>query len=497
MKKGFYSSKRFRYGSAATVFTCAFVAVVILFNIIFSALANRYLWYIDMTAEAVFSLSDATKEILSDVDDEINIYFTSEPDVLMNGSNSSLTKYVYNTALQLQSEYPNIHVTCKDIIKNRAFFEPFRTTAATDIYTTSVIVESGTEIRVYALESFFVVNSDDEAIWAYQGEKKLVSGILQVTSADLPIVYFTSEHGENLGESAQALYMLFAENGFDVRTINLATEEIDEDARIVIINNPVYDFIGAEAEDVSANEIKKLDDFLDRFGCLYVFVDPDHAGKLSNLSELLEEWGIAFTPDTYVRDFDHAVSTDGLSVVAKYDEETLGSSLYKDLTDNLSTLPKTISRYTMPIEILWENGGDLSGSRTVSPVITSYDSAKILKNGETVGSGEYNLMTMSRELRIIDNEYYYSYVVVSGSSNFCNSSYLYSNAYANSDIMSAAMRATGRDKILADIQFKVFDDTSLDITTAESNRWTIGLVTVLPAVAAITGLVIWVRRKHA
>lgn len=497
MKKGFYSSKRFRYGSAATVFTCAFIAVVILFNIIFSALASRYLWYIDMTAEEVFSLSDAAKEILADVDDEINIYFTCEPDELMNGTNSTWTKYVYNTALQLEAEYPNIHVTCKDIIKNRAFFEPYRTTAATDLYTTSVILEAGTEIRVFGLEAFFVMNSDDESIWAYQGEKKLISGILQVTSADLPIVYFTSEHGENLGDDAQALMALFAENGFDVRTINLATEEIDEDARILIINDPVYDFIGAEAEDASANEIKKLDEFLDRFGCLYVFADPDHAGSLSNLSELLEEWGIAFTPDTYVRDFDHAVSTDGLSVVAKYDEDTLGSSLYKDLTNNLSTLPKTISRYTMPIEILWESGGDLSGSRTVSPVITSYDTATALQNGEKVGSGEYNLMTMSREVRIIDNEYYYSYVIVSGSSNFCNSSYLYSNAYANSDILSAAMRATGRDKVLADIDFKIFDDTSLDITTAQSNKWSIALVTVLPVAAGIAGLVIWVRRKHA
>lgn len=496
MKNSFYKSKSFRYGSAATAFTCAFIAVVIVFNIIFTALASRYMWYIDMTKEEVFTLSEAAKEILSDIDDEVNIYFTSEPDELMNGSKSSWTKYVYNTALQLEAEFPNIHVTCKDIIKNRAFFERFRTTAATDIYTTSVIVESGTEIRVFALQAFFVMN-EDETIWAYNGEKKLISGILQVTSAELPIVYFTTEHGEKLGDGAQALVSLFYDNGFDVRTINLAKEEIDEDARIIIINDPVYDFIGAEADDASSNEIDKLDAFLDRFGCLYVFSDPDHAARLSNLSELLEEWGVALTPDTYVRDPDHSISTDGLSVVAQYDKETLGSSIYKDLTDNLDTMPKTISRYTMPIEILWTEGGGLSGSRDVSPVITSYDSASAIRNGETVGKGQYNLMTLSRETRIIDNEYYYSYVIVSGSSNFANSSYILSNAYANSDILSAAMRATGRDKILANIQYKVFDKTDLDITTAQSNDWSVALVTVLPAVCAVVGLVIWVRRKHS
>ena len=496
MKKGFYSTKSFRYGSAATAFTCAFIAVVVVFNIIFTALANRYLWYIDMTEESVFSLSEEAKDILSDIDEEINIYFTSEPDQLMNGTNGEWAKFVYNTARQLEAEFENITVTCKDIVKHRAFFEPYRTTAATNIYTTSVIVESGTEIRVFALEAFFVTN-EDGTIWAYNGEKKLLSGILQVTSAELPIVYFTSEHGESLGENAQALVNLFYENGFDVRPLNLTKDKIDEDARIIIINNPVYDFIGAEADDASANEIKKLDQFLDNFGCLYVFVDPNNAKRLNNLGEFLEEWGIGFTPDTVIRDAENSISSDGLSVVASYDKDTLGSSIYKDLMTNLTNMPKTISRNTMPIKILWEEGGNMSGARSVSPVLKSYESAQALQNNTVVDKGVFNLMTISQETRIIDNEYYSSYVIVSGSTNFANSTYLFSNAYANADILSAAMKATGRDKILANIEFKVFDDTSLDITTAQANDWTIANVLVLPAAAAVCGLVIWVRRKHS
>ena len=50
---------------------------------------------------------------------------------------------------------------------------------------------------------------------------------------------------------------------------------------------------------------------------------------------------------------------------------------------------------------------------------------------------------------------------------------------------------------MADIKFKVFDDTTLDITTAEANDWTVAMTLVFPAIAAVTGLVIWVRRKHA
>lgn len=496
-RNGFFRTKSFRYGSTATAFTAAFIAVVVVFNIIFTALANRYMWYIDMTNEEVFTLSEATKELLSDVDEEINIYFASEPDELMQGDTSMYSRFVYNTALQLETEFDNIHVICKDIVKNRSFFERFRTNTATQIYTTSVIVESGEEVQVYALQSFFTTEPDDGTVWAYSGERKFVSAILQLTSAELPIVYFTSEHGESIGDSAAELFHLFTENGFDVRTINLAKEEIDEDARIVIINNPRFDFIGSEADDESSNEIRKLDRFLDKFGCLMVFADPDHADRLNNLSEFLEEWGVGFTPDTVIRDTEHSISTDGLSVVAKYDTATLGNSIYKDLTQNLETLPKTISRYSMPIQILWEEGGSVSGSRDVSSILTTYDTAEAIYDGAVTDEGTFHLLTLSRESRIINNEEYYSFVVVSGSSAFADSKYLLSNAYANSDILTSTMKATGREKVLADIDFKVFDDTTLDITTAQANDWTVAMTVVLPVIAAVTGLVIWVRRKHA
>ena len=130
-------------------------------------------------------------------------------------------------------------------------------------------------------------------------------------------------------------------------------------------------------------------------------------------------------------------------------------------------------------------------------MLKSYETAPALQNNPVVDKGVFNLMTISQETRVIDNEYYSSYVIVSGSTNFANSSYLFSNAYANADILSAAMKATGRDKILANIEFKVFDDTSLDITTAQANDWTLANVLVLPAAAAVCGLVIWVRRKHS
>ncbi len=105
-------------------------------------------------------------------------------------------------------------------------------------------------------------------------------------------------------------------------------------------------------------------------------------------------------------------------------------------------------------------------------------------------------MTISRESRIVNNEYYYSYVLVSGSADYTDPAYLLSNTYANSDILYNTMRLTGRDRILADIEMKVLDDTSMDITTAQANRWTVALTVTLPVLIGVIGLAVHIRRRN-
>ena len=457
-RNSFFRSRKFKYGSVATAFTVAFVAIVVIFNIIFSALAQKYMWYIDMTKEQVFTLSEEAKEIMSDITEDVYIHFASEPDELMNGTNSSYTRYIYTTALQLEEEFPNVHVDAVSVLKNPSYFREFYQTTASDIDTTNVIVESGGEVRNFAATAFFTFNdvNDLSTVWAYSGEKRMISGIMQVTQTDKPIVCFTTEHGEALNtQDALTLFDLFDSNGFTVMPVNLAQDTVDDDCRIMVIYDPAYDFIGAEAEDQSRNEIEKIDKFLDRYGCLIVFGDPAHVDKLTNLNEFLEEWGIA-----------------------EYQKDTLGASIYSDL-NNLATPPKSIIRKSAPIEILWEQGGGLNGSREVSPVLKSYDTAELIKDG------------------MVTDEYYYSYVIAAGSPTFAGKSYLDSNAYANDDILAASMKAVGRERVLAVLERKPFDKSDITVTTAEANHWTVRMTTILPAIFAVAGLVVITRRKHS
>lgn len=497
MRNSFTKSRKFRYGSMATAFTIGFIAIVVIFNIIFTALASKYSWYIDMTEEQVFTLSDEAKEIMSDITNEVKIIFASEPDVLMTGSDSTYMRYVYTTAKQLEEECPNITVECVNVLKHPSYFREYYNTTNTDIDSDSVVVVSGNEIRIFAAEAFFTFDENYEYVWAYNGEYKLISGIMQVTQTDTPIVAFTTEHGESLDENgAGNLATLFADNGFQVETVNLANETLDDDCRILVIYNPRYDFIGSEADADQFNEIQKIDDFLDDYGCLLVFAEPQYVDNLTNLNEFLEEWGISYVGDTYIRDKDHAMTVDGYGIVTEYQSDTLGASIYSELS-KLSTPPKAMIYKSMPIDILWESGGDLSGSRDVSAVLKSHDTSELVVDGEVTEVGSYNVMTISRETRIVDNEYYYSYVIAAGSPTFADGAYVVSNSYANKDVLSAAMKAVGRERVLAVLDFKPFDDDDITITTDEANNWTAAMTLVIPVIVAACGIYVVTRRKHA
>ncbi|MBQ3900459.1 MAG: hypothetical protein II736_01925, partial [Clostridia bacterium] len=260
---------------------------------------------------------------------------------------------------------------------------------------------------------------------------------------------------------------------------------------------PIYDFIGIEAEKDSANEIDKIDRFLDGFGGLLVFESPEHSGNLKNLNEFLREWGIAFRSEVTVRDLSNSLSTDGFTIFTEYQsDDTLGGSFYSDL-NKLDSRPKAVISRAVPIDILWEEGGDLSGSRKASAMLKSPDGSELVEDGGTVETGSYNVLTMSLENRIIDNNNYYSYVMAVGSPSFASNSFLNSMAYGNRDIIYCTMKFVGRDGILADIDMKPFDDYTLTMTTKQANTMTAEMALILPVIAAAAGVIILVRRRRS
>ena len=496
------TNKRLKYGSTSAAITALAVALVVVANVIFTVLAARFMWFSDMTNSNLYTLSDEAIALLDQITAPVKIIFAADADKLEDGTYNENTPLVFNTAKQIAEHCPNVTVECHNVYKEYDFFKKYLATAASTIPTTSVVVESGSEYRLYTLDAFFIFDENYQKIWAYNGENKFVAGMMQVTAVEQPVVCFTIEHGEKTVDGgSKALAGLFVDAGFEVREVDLSKDDVPEDCRIVITNGPVYDFLGrVEAgDDQSANEIAKLDRFLDNYGCYMIFADPDTAGSLRNLNEFLEEWGIKFDTGAYIRDYDHSTSVDGLNIVAEYvrdEDKKLGADIYRDIAA-LDTMPKTVMRRAMPINVSWDENEGLTGMRKVFPVLRTYDTADTLRDGEVMNEDvARNLMTLSYDRVIINNNYYYSYVLACGTSSFTDDDNLLSQAFANSDILYSAMRSLGKERILNDLDYKAFDKTEVSVTTSQANGWTVALTAVLPVAVIVCGVVVTVRRKH-
>lgn len=556
------TGKKLRYGGMSALLTALIIAVVIIVNVIFSALAQKYLWYADLTPELLYTMSDKALDIIENGDDSfdtlspiemvdavraekleadpdfdtsslmINIIFCDDPDTL---DANSAQKYVHYTALELEEKFPDyINVEYYNIIRNPSSVSRFKTNSLSQIYTTSVIIEFGTEYRIREIRSFFTFSSStDDEPWAYNGEKAFTSSILAVTRAESPIACVTTNHGEGFAD-AEFLNTL-VDAGYIVRELDLAQQEIPEKCRLIVVFDPKTDFLVADGVS-EIDEIDKLDSFLDGTNSMMVFMSPE-TQRLDNFEEYLEEWGIAFDRYTdasgrevsgLIKDTTQSLTTDGYTFKAEYVTTGVGGNLTEDMRSrpvaqsiifsNAMSIsysdvysPKhytpSDSTDTEDVEYDYAGYGKDGTYRSIYDVFTTSSGAKAYAGSETPSAvatetNPLKLMTVSVENRTTQEDNYStiseaSYVVACGSVDFASSTMLQSNSYGNTDFLLTALRAIGREPVPVGLDFKPFADSTIDtVTTSEATQYTVVLATVPALCAAVVGVVVIVRRKN-
>ena len=105
-----YSGKTRRFGTVAVLLTVLTVVTVILLNGIVTKLALRYGWYIRMTPQLTFPVTDACYDYLDryvmdsvSAEEPLRIIFCDEE---QNIRSSDTQAYVLTTATELAERYP-------------------------------------------------------------------------------------------------------------------------------------------------------------------------------------------------------------------------------------------------------------------------------------------------------------------------------------------------------------------------------------------------------
>ena len=504
-----HDSRNLKYGSTAIILSVVLIAAIIMLNVIFYALTSKYAFYSDMTKNSTYTLSNEVKDVLSDVTEEVNIIFCHDRDYI---DSSSTLHDVLATAENLAEEYEWLNVKFINILKDPNLVQKYKTSSEDTVLQTNVIIESGEEYRKLNDKAFYVVDSDGTTVWGFQAEEKFASAILSVTAAEMPIAYVTTTHLETI---SVRLSEIVSNAGYELRPLDLQKDEIDPDARLIIINNPKKDFTGGEG-----SELEKLEKFLSGdFGSMMVFLDP-YGPDLKNLEAMLYEWGVIFD-NNIIKDETQSISVDGNAIVAEYcTDKTLGSNLIDEIA-SLATRPKTIFNDTGTISINPNfthsrdadesdpynqtsmgipNGAFANGYKDVSPVFVTSSGALSYSTdgtGDGTAAGGANLMTISRQLKTVNNEYYSSYVLCANTASFNDDDWILSNTYGNEDVIYAALKQFGREVVPSGIEFKETANYDIeDMTTSEATSWTAVLIFTPIAVFTVLGVVVCIRRRY-
>ena len=570
MKKNENISEETKRKSPKAIFavTVIVITLIVLLNVAVSVLADKYMWYIDLspirytsTTSQMYSLSAECEAMVSarirpeiekineerrDSGEEpikLNIVFCSDRDII---EGDSKTRYVSYTARLLEKEYPElIDVKYVNMEKNPSAVQKYKTTSATTIYNTDVIVEFGTESLVQHISAFYMTDSTETEPWAYNGEKKLVSMILSVTRAEAPICCITTNHGETLFDgngNVKAEYSSFIKlingSGYEIEFIDLEKDNIPEKCRMIITFDPQNDFKAfGNLGESGISEIEKLDKYIDEANTFFYICDKD-SPYLENLEEYLEEWGVRVARVTDNADITHnyqiidkencADSGKGEIVIGEYATGGLGATIAEDMR-NATYPPKVVfgnSTAIVPAPnysrsynaentdtgtpayvyyFYYKNGV----SRNMLDVFSTSTSASAMVNGKEYEIAteqiRFKLMTITQEVRQVQESNYSSvnqasYVIALASTDSLKNDVLNSRSYGNADIIMSTLKNTGREVIPTDLEIKglyVYEVENQTVYESVDTATYFKCLTLIPfAVILLAGIVVTVRRKY-
>lgn len=512
-----FRTKKFRYGSVSLGITIVIIAAVILLNAIVTALTGKFGWYIDMTPEHRFTLSQDAIDLLDEKMDT-----SREVEIILCAPEDEMEAYapqldVLETIRDLTNRYDNIKRKHVDYLTNPSAVQKYDAVAAEPISSSSVIVACGENARVLSLSAFFALDETESSIVGYNGEQRLVSAILSVTQTKMPIGYIAVHKNNGELTSTDVDYTgiksVMQDAGFDVRFIDLRTEQISEDARLLVIYDPQEDLVEKSAlSDIS--ETDKLDDFLANDRSVMVFFDQK-TGSLPNLEAFMEEWGITVARDGeanyYIQDTSSSADTEGRNIYAEREALGLGGSLTKRVSEGKTIIFPNTSAIKVARNYNWQYDDDKgywSGyyysnnvSRDIYNVFVSSDKAVATANGSVVkeadGKEVFSYMTVTCQTRKdAEGINHYSYVLACASTDFASTAAL-DTSYGNRKAMVYACDSMGLTVVPVALDCKYYADNEINVMTAEAaNQYTIVLTVIPASLIFAAGIYIMVRRRY-
>jgi ABC-type uncharacterized transport system involved in gliding motility auxiliary subunit len=493
-KRGVFSflqGKRFRHGGYAVILTVLFIAIVVVLNVAVDAAETKWGLRIDATSNQLTSFSEQTYTVLDSIAQDVNIYLVYQPDV-KNDRRVQLEEIVN----KYQARNDHIKTGAIDPMREPNRINKYAETDATKTMSNgSIIVTNADETRVKLITAndlnAYGVNQQDGSYYiaGFNGESRLTTALMYVTSETTPIVYFLTGHEEyGIDKSAILKTQLQSEN-YDAAELTLGPDTALKPGDTVLINVP--------RKDLMDEEYEILKNFLNGGGRM-MFVDEFTIDfdKLPNFKRLLDYYSISFERGIVVED---------LSATSKWRMDPTYLIPTMDAEDDITAPLANAGRVLLPMSAAIKSPDlPLSGYRYTNLLTSSDQSYFKDATSETVTSeraegdatGPFTLaMSIYHQADVDDATKDTRIVLLASPYATVDNSFIYETV--NLDFTMNAFDWLSNREVSVYIRAKANANTVLNIPDA-GTMWMLAaiVVVVIPVLVLIVGVVVYVRRRR-
>lgn len=481
--KEWFQSKQVRYGGISAAVTALFLVVVVLLNIVASALTGRFQLTADLTKDKIYGISDQSVQVLKQLQKPVTVT------VFMDEKQADTDKYLlqFKRVISQYERYTkNLKVTFIDLLSNPAYASNYA-----DLNPTyyDIIIESGSQTRKVNINDLFNFESNpytgETVITSSKADQVLTSAIMGVTSDTAVKIVLLTGHGEEVPDGFKTL---LTQNNFTLEEQNLATEDIDPQADVAIM-------VGT-SRDPDESILKKLDTFLEngqKYGKTLLYAPSTTAYDLPNLDAFLAEWGIQVKPSIMLE-------SDARNVFNA--SPTLCAVEYKasDYRENLPESTRFVSYAGRELNRLF----DAQEGFQTTELLSYYDSAITMpqdadENWQPSASDKHAAPALIRSTytKETGGEPVSSNVLALASSASLEDFFMTNKSVANADYLLSAINALTNREDAVTIAPKDLVGNQLGLSNMVQAYLLGGLFALLlPLVILGVGVAVWAHRRH-
>lgn len=284
-RKRFWKSTKIRQGSYSAGLTVIVLAIVIVANLVVEKLPE-HIRNIDVSDTNLYEVSDISREMLSDLQDDVTFTVLAEKESTDERISTFLSKYAGLSK--------HISVKWIDPVLHPSALTEYDTSENTIVVTNETTQKSTTvafaDMIVIDYSSYYYTGTYSES--GFDAEGQLTSAVNYVTNEADETIYLTSGHGE--ASFSETISGLMKKNNYSVSEINLLMDaQIPKDCDLLLLNAPMTDLAEVELECIRT--------YLAEGGKVMLLLGDTVGTDLTNLKTLLADYGMEIA-DGYIAD---------------------------------------------------------------------------------------------------------------------------------------------------------------------------------------------------